>query len=161
VDGTSWAGWGFEYYNNLQTTVVSRWSGLSGQGFSCFNSPNDPVAFKETMLFTELDGHPIFRRSPASMFASNITTVVRDELLARGIPALSGPTGEQIISIRNGSGGLLPNRNTDMNVVARPNGWGRDDDDFGDDWMHGDLKDMAFFYNHELFEDVTTKGDLK
>lgn len=25
-------------------------------------------------------------------------------------------------------------------------------------WLHGDLKDMAYFYNFKVFEDVVTKG---
>lgn len=28
-------------------------------------------------------------------------------------------------------------------------------------WLHGDLKDMAFFYNFKLFEHVVDKGGLK
>jgi hypothetical protein len=28
-------------------------------------------------------------------------------------------------------------------------------------WLHGDLKDIAYFFNHSIFTDVVNKGDLK
>jgi hypothetical protein len=98
------------------------------------------------MLLTELDGHPIFRRSPTAMFSSNITTAIQNELLARGIPALSGPTGGENYSWDQ-SVDIIPMDMNDKGVGFRPNGWGRDHQRFGTDWLHGDLKDMAFFYN--------------
>jgi len=52
----------------------------------------------------------------------------------------------------------------DMNnqtPMFRPNDWGRNDDDLGTRWLHGDLKNMAFYYNFKLFENVTMKGNLK
>jgi hypothetical protein len=48
-----------------------------------------------------------------------------------------------------------------MNSIDHPNNWGRDHDVFAQDWLHGDLKDMAYFYNFKVFEDIVTKGELK
>ena len=31
----------------------------------------------------------------------------------------------------------------------------------GDNWLHGDFKDVAYFYVYRLFDDVVTKGTLK
>ena len=32
---------------------------------------------------------------------------------------------------------------------------------YGKRWLHGDLKDVAFFYNFNLFKDIVGKGSLK
>ena len=39
--------------------------------------------------------------------------------------------------------------------------WGRDHKEFGDSWLHSDMKDMAFFYVHELYKQLVQKGNLK
>ena len=164
-EGTSWAGWGFVYsYTYQEPAVTSSWSGAVGPGFHMI-TPNGafypPAVQTESVLFSELGEHPVFLRCPASMFTNTIPVATQNELLARGLPALSGPTGGQIVNIKDVAGNPLPNRNINMDTVARPNGWGRNHDDLQMRWLHGDLKDMAFFYNHKLFEDVTAKGGLK
>ncbi|MDD4018216.1 MAG: hypothetical protein PHV28_09745 [Kiritimatiellae bacterium] len=156
-DGTSWAGWGLaRNYIYQEPAVTSSWSGAVGPGFMI--TPNGavlpPAVQTESVLLSELGEHPVFLRSPASMFANSIPVTLQNELLARGIPALSGPVGFN--NVPN-----LADNNINMNSIDRPNGWGRNDDDFQMRWLHGDLKDMALFYNFKLFEDIVIKGDLK
>jgi hypothetical protein len=103
----------------------------------------------------------VFRCAPPEIFQPAITIAARNEILAKGIPALSGPTGGRGISIRDNSGNLISGRNTDMANVDRPNGWGRSHQRFLQHWLHGDLKDMAYFYNFKCFEATVSQGELK
>jgi len=45
----------------------------------------------------------------------------------------------------------------------KPNGWptaGHSLDDEGQ-WLHNDIKDVAYFYNHKLFDHIVAAGGLK
>jgi hypothetical protein len=157
-EGTSWAGWGFAHsYIYQEPAVTSSWSGAVGPGFHMI-TPNGafypPAVQTESILLSELGEHPVFLRRPASMFTSTIPVATQNEVLARGIPALSGPVGFNNVA-------SLADNNINMNSIERPNGWGRNHQVLGTRWLHGDLKAMAFFYNHRLFENVTANGGLK
>lgn len=46
--------------------------------------------------------------------------------------------------------------------VFRPNGWGRDEESFYKlNWLHSDMKDMAYFYVFGLYDQLILKGNLK
>jgi len=45
--------------------------------------------------------------------------------------------------------------------IERPNNWGRNHPDYGSGWLHSDIINMAFFYNHKLFDSLVSKGGLK
>lgn len=90
------------------------------------------------------------------MFLSNITNPDLNEILAKGIPALSPAAG-----LTNLSTTLS---NLDMNSKAednRPNGWGRNGDPYLTRWLHSDLKNMAYFYTYKLFNQLVSQGDLQ
>jgi len=75
---------------------------------------------------------------------------LRNEILAKGIPALSPPLGAGSVAI------LGEEYNFDMNVNStehRPNGWPRDANvlPFRNDWLHNDIKNVAYFYTHKVF----------
>ena len=75
--------------------------------------------------------------------------------LAKYVPAVSAPIG--------GSSPFDDN-NVDLDDatnVARPNGWGRINEIYGQKWLHSDIKDMAFFYVYPFYIDLATKGDLR
>ena len=75
--------------------------------------------------------------------------------LAKYVPAISSPVG--------GTAPLDAN-NINLNdamVVARPNGWGRDHNVYEESWLHSDMKDMAYFYVHKLYEQLVTRGDIQ
>ena len=40
---------------------------------------------------------------------------------------------------------------------GRPNGWPRQ----GNNWLHSDMKDMAYFFVYKLYEQISTKGNIK
>jgi hypothetical protein len=105
---------------------------------------------------SQLQDIPVFLKAPSEMFANSISVQLRGEILARGIPALSGPTGSREI---------IPDdvENTNMNTFERPNDWPRsvNDEPYQQRWRHGDWKDVAYFYNFKVYEDVVTKGGLK
>ena len=71
----------------------------------------------------------------------NLTNSTRDELLAKGVPALSPPCGGIIV---NG----LPD-NTDMNKKNEE--WFMVDDSDYQQWLHNDIKNKPFFHTHKVF----------
>jgi hypothetical protein len=85
---------------------------------------------------------------------------VKNEHLAKGVPALSPAIGRTML-------GTLPNptqRNFDMNNVFKPDAgisWPRNSGDYADQWCHSDMKDVAFFYTHKLFKRLVDEGILK
>jgi len=156
--GTSWAGWGGAFNFMYQPPcVTSTWSGVSGPGMMSTQNgtPNPPPSQTEYTLFSELGEHPVFLRSPSEMFSSNITSAARNELLAKGIPALSPAAGKTAV--------FDENRAFNMNTAFKPeNGaWGRNHEDYEKRWLHSDMKDMAFFYTHNLFDKLVKEGSLE
>lgn len=51
--------------------------------------------------------------------------------------------------------------NYDLNSSIYRNEWGRDSDFYGANWLHSDMKDMAYFYVYPLYDELKTKGNLK
>jgi hypothetical protein len=152
--GTSWAGWGLERAFTYQMPcVTSSWSGVAGPGFMISHNGAFPPPAVQTasVLLAELDEHPVFRRNPSSMFTNTIPVAVRNEILTKGIPAISPSAGIVAFGFPPGTIGT---RNLDMNIDFKPAGgaWGRIHEDYGKRWLHNDMKDMAFFYTHLLFE---------
>lgn len=98
--------------------------------------------------------NPVFRHHPATMFSSNITLHAQNEILAFGVPALSYAAGLQNFPLPD------TRRNYDANAY-KPNGWGRDDDIYRTRWLHSDLKNMAYFYTYQLFDELVSQGGLR
>ena len=95
---------------------------------------------------------PVFNHTPPGIFSANLQSSEVDELLARGVPALSGPVG---------SGTVLPIADihpNDMNMEVDDETWPRtghgNQDWLG--WLHSDIKDVAFPFVRGIFE--TMKG---
>ena len=62
-------------------------------------------------------------------------------------PAMGRPDGQTLDSITN----------NDMPSFIKHEGdnsreWGRSSDVYGSRWLHSDVKNMAYFYVHELFQ---------
>ena len=89
------------------------------------------------------------------MFSSNITVQVQNNIMARGVPALSYAAGLNAINIPG-----FYNYNMDE-TVHKPNGWGRSGGTYGTRWLHSDLKNMAYLYTFELFNELVSQGDLR
>ena len=59
----------------------------------------------------------------------------------------------------------LNSTNVVQNGIARPNGWiirpNGFFDDWGNRWLHSDMKNMAYFYVFKFFEKVKEEGELQ
>ena len=78
--------------------------------------------------------------------------------LGKHVPALSSPVGGNTI------GKLVNNidKNDSDDGVPRPNGWGRTVDSYYRlNWLHSDMKDVAFFYVYKLYEQLVQKGGMR
>jgi hypothetical protein len=130
--GTSWAGWGF--WNVLFASPSSANAAL-------------PVKWRD---------NPVFRRNPSGMFSAVISAEFRNELLAKGVPALSPAVGHTAVPR------LTDTMNFNMNTTFKPvdGAWGRNGPPYNKRWLHSDMKGMAFFYTHALFESLVQKGGL-
>jgi len=105
---------------------------------------------------SQLIEDPVFRHSPWWMLDTPITQTRQNEVLAYGIPALSGAIGGRAIRIQEGD-----IENLDMNAIHRPNQWPRTSSPFPGRWLHSDIKNIVYFYNFTVFEDIVEKGGLK
>ena len=74
--------------------------------------------------------------------------------LAKHVPAVSSPVGG--INLEATS---LPSYN--LNDAQYRHGWGRNSSVYNGQWLHSDMKDMAFLYVYPIFNDLATKGSLK
>ena len=93
----------------------------------------------------QLAASPVFYMNPSGMNSPTISQELRNELLAKGIPALSPPCGAGTVTGLN---------NENMEGWKR-NGWGRPPDANNQTpWLHSDIKNMAFFYIYELFNEM-------
>jgi len=129
LGGTDWAGWGF-----------------SGE-----------YTMSEANVATDdnLRTNAVFRQEPTTMFSSNITAQVQNDIIAQGVPALSYAAGENAINIPG-----FYNYNLD-DSVNKPNGWGRSGSPYYDRWLHSDLKNMAYLYTYKLFNELVSQGGLQ
>lgn len=110
---------------------------------------------------SELMADPVFRHNPAWLVGSGALTASQvNEVLAKGIPALTPSTGETLLPTL---ARLAPDNQTDMWKAAdvRPNGWPRIHKDYGTRWLHNDAKDMAYLYTYKIYEKLVDKGCLK
>lgn len=141
IYGTGLAGWGFEY---------PTWQTADGA-----NASTDDT----------LRQYPIFEHDPDFMFTNTITQAHVDDILIKGIPALSWPVGRETISFPLGT---IGQRNIDMNMdtassdgIERPNGWPSDGATYQSRWLHSQLVYVAHFYAHKLYEKFIEIGGLK
>lgn len=96
------------------------------------------------------------------LYGPNGNTLTRDwhlraQLLGDGIPALWRAMGRNALSLFAVTG-----RNVDMNNME--NGWPQqrlDDNQLQNRWFHSGLKNMAYLYTHELFNELVSQGGLQ
>lgn len=79
--------------------------------------------------------------------------------LAEYVPAISSPVGGN--SVGNDVAENIDMNDDSNDGILRPNGWGRNDDVYLENWFHSDMKDMAYFYVYPLYDELKTKGNLK
>ncbi len=99
---------------------------------------------------------PVFRPVPSAMFSSAIGIAARDEILAKGIPALSPAAGKT---------SMAPDTlaSFNMNTAFKPdNGsWPNREYPYFRRWLHNDMQNMAFFYTNKLFKKLVKEGCLE
>jgi alpha-beta hydrolase superfamily lysophospholipase len=143
---TDAAGWGF----NIEYFAITG-------AFVPFHTNVYTMAQANALSASQLMAAPAFLHSPAAMFTNSIPFTVRNELLANAIPALSGPVGSRSITLPDNN-----NQNRDINGYSTRTDWPRTiSSTYGQSWLHGDLKDVAYFYMKSLFDEVVQKGELK
>jgi len=134
IAGTTWAGWGFH-----ETNV---WIEVGEQLIRIPFPIEAPVA--NAMTDAELRSYPVFRHSPTNLFTAVISSNTVAEILACGIPALSGPAGSRMLS---GFG------NVDLNQVIPKTHWPRGTESmYQQRWLHSDIKNVALPIVFDIFQ---------
>ncbi|MGD9874055.1 MAG: hypothetical protein AB7T27_07260 [Kiritimatiellia bacterium] len=133
-----------EIFKGLTGPGTTDWAGW---GFSGEYSQAEANAASNEMLMT----NAVFRQEPSGMFSSNIATQLQNEILALGIPALSGAAGRLLIEDID---------NYDMND-HKPNDWPRSGGEYDDRWLHTDIKNVAYMYVFDVFKQIVSSGGLK
>ena len=137
--GSLSAGWGFHVWNDGLSTV--RYSAAEA---------NQLVANGTIVT------NAVFNRDVEAMFQPSISDFDKADILASHIPAVSSPAGK--VSAVTGYG----NENRDLNTeIQRPNGWGRGTSEEDRRWLHSDIKNMAYYYLSEFYNEILNKGGLK
>jgi len=149
--GSVWAGWG-------------KFGGTYGSPPTLYypTAVSANAASTNQMIVT-----PVFGHEPWGMHFPTIAKPLQNEILARGIPALSMAMGGRSIAP------LGTSKNFDMNADPenfRPNGWVannyRTKDENGNDtkyfrWLHSELMYVAYFYTFKLYEQFVEQGEMK
>ena len=152
IAGTTWAGWGH--------ATKQVWHELTPDHHGYFEDVDISAAEANAMTDAQLQTAPAFRRRPSKMFSSSIPYEDRCEILACGIPALSGPAGTRPLDFPSGQGlGIL--RNIDMQSFKTDSTWPRNSPFFGKRWLHSDLKNIALPHVFGLFDRFCVIGDLQ
>ena len=138
--GNGEAGWGFNYsYTNERGFVISP-------------SEADELTdaqIRTNSFFALLDDEDLYGAN-GSTLAQQPTVYGR--LLADAIPALSSAMGRNQLN-DFGAG--------QINMMDQQNGWPAarlSDPELGHRWLHSDLKNVAFLYVYELFDDIASRG---
>ena len=148
--GTSEMGWGFStqgYYANGTPPFYQ----------SVYNpiDPDNPVIVRTVQYGADaalaasseqLRVDPVFNHEPPEVFSSNLRADDIDVLLARGLPALSGPAGSSPLSK------LPADNNNDLNGNATPNSWPRQGAESWNGWRHSDIKAVALPFTFSVFQ---------
>ena len=147
VGTTDWAGWSIREnmigYNTIQPTNAWLMNGA------------------------ELKTNTVFKLQPECMNTNSIPLLVRGAILTKGIPARTPASG----AMRWGDNMNMQRRmfnlgDTSENaMIERPNGWiTRPNglfDNWGERWLHSDMKDMSYFYVFKFFEKLKEIGGLE
>lgn len=155
--GTSEMGWGFSsqgYYGNGQPPLYQ----------SVYNpiDPDSPVIVRavpysanaaDAASAAQLRADPVFNHTPLTIPSGNLQAGDIDILLARGVPALSGPLGS--VPLIDFPHDRQRNLNIDARVENCPD-WPRRFESTWNGWLHSDIKNVAFPFVRPVF--INMKG---
>jgi hypothetical protein len=136
----------FKGTGNLGGTTWAGW------GFEIYGLGPYTATQANSASDSQLQVSPVFNRYPPEMFSATISQQNINNIHAKGIPALSLAAGRAYVGGTSGS--------LDMNEDI-PNGWGRNDATYQDRWLHSDIKNMAYPYTFDIFNNIVTAGGLQ
>ena len=134
-----------------------------GWGFYCWRqSIGDeefPVCYpastvNDMVANGSITNHPVFAVDGTQMDNRNAT---QDDIwfaLAEYVPAISSPIGGTSLNARS-----IPSYN--LNDEQYRHGWGRNSTIYNGQWLHSDMKDVAYFYVYPVYNELLTKGHLR
>ena len=100
---------------------------------------------------------PVFNPDPELVFNNNNEVLSPDwinKMLACAISAISVNMGALITSEESGL------KIYDMKDYKGKNGW-PSRRSYDEDWLHCDIKDVAYYFNYKLWDDFVKVGGLK
>jgi hypothetical protein len=121
------AGWGFNIY--YSTYSISDADGISD------------TQLKANSFFGSFNDSTLYDSGGGSAEAAK--AAVREQVLADGIPAWSNAAG--------GPAGNGHNMNDDKAGTYNQGTWPRS----GNDWRHSDIKNIAYPFNHSVFDSIS------
>ena len=116
------------------------------------NIPNEELCSEP--FFDDGGCEPLYHNSGSTYAFEN-----QSRLLAQMIPSLSLPAGANYIEAFHPDG--QPERNFNMDTADFKNGWGRSGSDYGQRWLHSDIRDMSYLYVYKVFDKFAVEGVLK
>ena len=153
--GSLSAGWGFHcWITNINNETV--WVRYSAAGANAMVSNGSIVT------------NAVFDRGVSTMFSSTISDYDKADILAFHIPAVSSPAGK--VAIRTTRQGQTAKDFNLNDLTYRANGWGREGVDVENEqgqvittynWLHSDIKNMAYYYVYPAFTNIVEKGAMK
>jgi hypothetical protein len=148
---TDYSGWGF---NSTWT-----WDPSPLNPFRIKYSRKYNADVANSFTSDALRATPVFNPNPSSMVNPSIPISTRNDILSKGIPALSPAAG--LISIGSDDKPVFK-ENINMQAFPLPNlFWRLDSGELNNRWLHSDLKNVAYLFVNPLFKDLCEKGNLK
>jgi hypothetical protein len=155
----SQGGWGFNGTWDIAETTTT--GGVHGGTTTTYRhrTPTEANALTDD----QLKKAPFFRHFQDSRLTTTGGSTAANEylnlaqILGGAIPALSFPAGGNPIP-------LFVNQNRNTDLMDREDGWPQErlsDNDKKNRWFHSDAKNIAYRYNHKLWEDWVDRGDLR
>ena len=78
-------------------------------------------------------------------------------MLAQGIPTITPAVGNTALPDT-----FDENRRVNLNESSfKPNEWPNRGREWQTRWLHSDMKDVAYYYNYELYRYIVEQGGLK
>ena len=149
----------------------------AGWGFHCWmtNRNDQMVTVKYSVAEANalvangtIPANAVFDRGVSAMFNSTISDYDKADILAYHIPAVSSPAGK--VAIRTAQQGQMT-KDVNLNELTyRTNGWGREGVDVENEqgqvittynWLHSDVKNMAYYFVYPAFTNIVEKGALR
>ena len=143
-------------YNVLEFSFMA--SETMGWGFEEPQKTNEDT---EKMSDEDFRKSPIFCRNPQTVFGDDAQPILeqRDLLLSSAIPAMSEATGRSFLS------GIDDSRQIDCQDIYVDSRhsvqWVNRVERLGKQWLHSDVKTLAYPFVKGLFDEIVKQGGLK